>query len=249
MSDSGFRHDADAIRWRPYTVADCLVLTPVGDLDATTYRGFRNDLVKFAMDEPRALILVIDQLRITSQASLTAISSAWLRIGDWPGVPIHLVARNADLRTTMTHSPLALYVPVHANMTAALAGLDDPPIRRRSEIELFPIATSSRLARRFVERTCEDWGISDRSTDAVEVATELVENAIVHAGTDMRLRLELHAGRLAVAVRDGCPREAVLRERGPRPANGLRLVSYLATAWGSTPDMSGGKVVWAVLTQ
>lgn len=248
MNDSGLRQDADAIQWRPYTVADCLVLTPTGDLDATTYRGFRDDLVTFALAEPRALILIIDQLRITSRASLRAISSAWLRINDWPGVPIHLVAHDDHLRTTMTHSPLARYVPVHATTTAALADLDDPPLRRRSEIALPPIATSSRLARRFVERTCADWDITDRLTDAMEVATELVENAIIHAGTDMCLRLELHAGRLAVAVRDGSPAEAVLRERGPRPANGLRLVSHLATTWGSTPDMSGGKVVWAVLS-
>jgi anti-sigma regulatory factor (Ser/Thr protein kinase) len=84
--------------------------------------------------------------------------------------------------------------------------------------------------------------------DAVEVATELVENAIIHAGTELRLRLELHNDRLAVAVSDGSPREAVLCEGNGEPAGGLRLIAELATAWGCAPDAAGGKVVWAVLS-
>jgi len=39
-------------------------------------------------------------------------------------------------------------------------------------------------------------------------------DAIVHAGTPLRLRMELRNGLLTVAVSDGDPREAVLREHG-----------------------------------
>lgn len=239
--------DATAIRWHPADRAGCLVLAPSGQLHARTYRTVRDGLVKFALDQPRALIVVLDDLRITSWESLSAFSSAWLRINDWPGVPILLVADNPRDRAALAGSALARHVSVHADIAAALAGIGDPSGRRRTETELIPIAASSRLARRFVERTCADWGIADRTMPAMQVATELVENAIIHAGTDMRLRLELHDGRLAIAVRDGSSREAVRRESGDRPANGLRLVAQLATAWGCAPDNAGGKVVWAVL--
>lgn len=236
------------VEWRPYRVGDCLVLTPRGDLDARTYRSFRNDLVKFAMDQPRAMIVVVDELRIASSASLTAFSSAWMRIGDWPAVPILLVARGAELRATLAAAVVTRFVPVHHGVTAAMAALRAPPSRRRSEMELFPITASSRLARVFVRRTCERWGLPDRAAAATEVATELVENAIVHAGTDLQLRLELHNDRLTVAVRDGSPAEAVLREPNGDLAGGLHLVAHLSQAWGCAPDMGGGKVVWAVLS-
>jgi hypothetical protein len=240
------RH-ADGFDWRPYPSAGCLVLRPAGDLDARNYRGFRDELVKFAMDQPTGLIVVLDELRISSWGSLTAFSSAWMRIGDWPAVPIVLAVGDPELRARLAGSPLARYVPARDSVSAALAAVGEPPPRRRSEIELFPIAASSRVARRFVERTCRHWCLADRLPDALAVATELVENSITHAGTGMRLRLELHPRGLTVAVRDGSPHDAVLRESGPRPAIGLRLVADLATVWGSAPDRSGGKVVWAVL--
>ena len=238
----------DDIRWESHQAPNCLILTPRGELDSRTYRTFRNDLVRFALDQPDALIVVVDQLRIGSTGSLAAFSSAWMQISEWPGVPILLVAEQAELRAMLDGSAIARYLPVHSSLRAAVAGLRDPPLRRRSEIELVPVASNSRLARVFVHRTCTEWNVNCHLPEAVEVATELVENSIIHARTDLRLRLELHYDRLAVAVRDGSPREAVLRERVRGPASGLRLVAELATVWGRAPDLGGGKVVWAVLT-
>jgi hypothetical protein len=41
----------------------------------------------------------------------------------------------------------------------------------------------------------------------------------------------------------------VLREQGDgdRRRHGLRILAALARVWGCSPEMSGGKVVWAVL--
>jgi len=236
------------LHWHCYRARNCLVLTPQEDLDVRTYRVFRNGLVKFAMDQPRALVVIVDRLRIGSVASLAAFTSAWMRISEWPGVPILLVARQAAMRAALAGSTVSRYMAVYGSLHAAMTALSEPPLRRRSEIELVAVAASSRVARTFVHRTCTDWDVADRIPDAESVATELVENSIIHADTDLRLRLELHDGRLAVAVRDGSPREAVLREDG-RAGSGLRLVAELATAWGCAPDSAGGKVVWAVLSR
>lgn len=235
------------IRWRSRRVTDSLVLEPDGALDASTYRTFRDDLIKFAMDQPRSVIVVLDDLRIASVGALTAFSSAWMRVGDWPGVPILLVAREPELHDALVHSAVHRFVPVHADVEAALATLGDPPPRRRAEAALVGVPASSRMARSFVRSTCARWGLTARVEDATDVATELVENAIVHAGTDLDLRLELRKGRLTVAVRDGSPRQAVLRERTADPARGLHIVASVSRVWGCAPDMRGGKVVWAVL--
>jgi anti-sigma regulatory factor (Ser/Thr protein kinase) len=162
-------------------------------------------------------------------------------------VPILLVARERALRDALANSAVSRFVPVHDDVEAALTALRDPPPRRRTEVELSPVAASSRIARAFVRSTCERWDLADHIQDATEVVTELVENAIVHAGTAMGLRLELRKGRLTVAVRDGSPHEAVLRERIDEPARGLHVVAELARVWGCAPDRNGGKVVWAVL--
>ncbi|WP_411150815.1 SpoIIE family protein phosphatase [Streptomyces sp. A30] len=97
--------------------------------------------------------------------------------------------------------------------------------------------------------------LTDRLTgDAVVVVSELVTNAVVHAGTEVELacRLEPMTGALVVEVLDHHP------SRAPRDASadasyeaseygrGLRLVAALSESWGVT-YRTGAKTVWARL--
>jgi anti-sigma regulatory factor (Ser/Thr protein kinase) len=83
---------------------------------------------------------------------------------------------------------------------------------------------------------------------AVLVASELVTNAIVHARTELRLRVELRGDLLHLAVRDGNPRMLVIIP-GPEAegGRGLWLVDQLARAWGVNRHPDGGKVIWCTL--
>jgi hypothetical protein len=220
-----------------------------GELTSRTYGMLRDTLVTLAMEEPRAVIAQVDDLQISSVSTLTVFSSAWLRVGDWPGVPIIVVATSEPQRSMLAASPMRHLVPVFADVDSAVASVDRPPMRRRAHVGLAPVAASSRYARRFVYETCERWQVSDVTEDAMDIATELVENAIVHAGTPLRLRMDLRSGLLTVAVSDDDPHEAVLREQGEgdRKRQGLRILAALASVWGCTPESSGGKVVWAML--
>jgi hypothetical protein len=90
--------------------------------------------------------------------------------------------------------------------------------------------------------------------DAVIVVSELVTNAVVHAGTDVELLCRLEgSGGLLVEVGDHHPSRAP-RETGsevpyetPEYGRGLRLVATLAESWGIT-YRRGAKTVWARLT-
>ncbi|MEU6528137.1 ATP-binding SpoIIE family protein phosphatase [Streptomyces sp. NPDC046928] len=90
--------------------------------------------------------------------------------------------------------------------------------------------------------------------DAVLAVSELVTNAVVHAGTDVRLtcRLEPDTGALVVEVLDHHPSRAPrdTEAEGPYDATehgrGLRLVARLAESWGVT-YRTGSKTVWARL--
>ncbi|MFD9459632.1 SpoIIE family protein phosphatase [Streptomyces sp. NPDC060027] len=123
-------------------------------------------------------------------------------------------------------------------------------------------------ARRFLFDTLVSWAelalpgteiIDDRLTeDAAVVVSELVTNAVVHAGTDVELlcRLENPAdgssGPLVVEVSDQHPSRAIRDDSAersygtPEYGRGLGLVSALSEAWGIT-YRPGVKTVWARL--
>ncbi|MFF4654717.1 SpoIIE family protein phosphatase [Streptomyces sp. NPDC001381] len=114
-------------------------------------------------------------------------------------------------------------------------------------------------ARDLVRAALTEWGgVAEHLVgDAILVVSELVTNAVVHAGTDVELlcRLEEHpeCGRaVVVEVSDHHPSRAP-RDAPPEPpyetpeyGRGLRLVATLADAWGVT-YRRGAKTVWARL--
>lgn len=81
------------------------------------------------------------------------------------------------------------------------------------------------------------------------LTSELVTNAVVHAGAAVELVVDLDRARLAVEVIDASevgptPREAQPLDTGGR---GLAMVEHLADAWGVT-EVVPGKSVWFSLT-
>ncbi|MET8095304.1 SpoIIE family protein phosphatase [Streptomyces sp. NPDC005236] len=136
----------------------------------------------------------------------------------------------------------------------------------RTSLPGTPLAPAA--ARRFLRDALVSWAemalpgaeiIDDRLTgDAVVVVSELVTNAVVHAGTDVELlcRLESPAdgppGTLVVEVSDHHPSRAIREDSAEPPygtpeyGRGLRLVSALSEAWGIT-YRPGVKTVWSRL--
>ncbi|GGV33240.1 hypothetical protein GCM10010277_18240 [Streptomyces longisporoflavus] len=130
-----------------------------------------------------------------------------------------------------------------------------------------PLAPAA--ARRFVRAALADWselsvpaaaGVTDRLTDdAVLLVSELVTNAVVHAGTNVELLCRLdEAGlgestdSLVIEVSDHHPARAVRSEPAPQLpgmpeyGRGLQLVAALSESWGIT-YRTGTKSVWARL--
>ncbi|OEJ97888.1 SpoIIE family protein phosphatase [Streptomyces thermolilacinus] len=113
-------------------------------------------------------------------------------------------------------------------------------ITARAAATFEPVGRSVATARAFVRDTLQGWGYSDVVDDAVVLTSELVTNAVVHAGTAadvLCLRTE-HGVRVEVADRyperevplQGVaqPVAALDRENG----RGLLLCAALATRWG-----------------
>jgi anti-sigma regulatory factor (Ser/Thr protein kinase) len=87
------------------------------------------------------------------------------------------------------------------------------------------------------------------------VMSELVTNALEHAGTPIVVVVSLRGGSVHLTVSDGVAAPPRLLElAGPRRdqplderGHGMRLVRATAAAWGWLPTRTG-KVVWATLT-
>jgi anti-sigma regulatory factor (Ser/Thr protein kinase) len=120
-----------------------------------------------------------------------------------------------------------------------------------------PEPTAAAAARRFVRNTLQTWLIGgapiaahELVDDAVLLTSELVTNAVVHAGTPVEVTCKLADGGVEVVVSDGHPARLVPEppENEHFPAErtsgrGLLLPAALASAWGVTYGRSA-KAVW-----
>lgn len=111
--------------------------------------------------------------------------------------------------------------------------------------------TSVARARRFLETTFADWGVTeDLAEQALIVVSELVTNALTHARSGCQVRLAMTESAVRIAVVDhgeGTP--------DPQPfsstrshGRGLHIVGALSTVWGvdRAPE---GKMVWADMSR
>jgi PAS domain S-box-containing protein len=106
------------------------------------------------------------------------------------------------------------------------------------------------VARRAVRDALAVAGASHLGEVAQLVVSELVTNAVVHAGTPVTLRITAGPDALRVEVEDGSPHLPVLRTWADTAGTGrgLRIVEEHADRWSA--DHSGaGKVVWFEIGQ
>jgi anti-sigma regulatory factor (Ser/Thr protein kinase) len=119
---------------------------------------------------------------------------------------------------------------------------------QRQQITLACDAASPGLARRFVRQALERWSLGEVTETAELLASELVTNAVVHAGTPAVLTVRLRAPYLLVEVADGSDRAPVpVAEPGAENGRGLQLVEQVAASWGHEA-LREGKVVWFALS-
>jgi len=120
-----------------------------------------------------------------------------------------------------------------------------------------PQPSAAGQARRFVRETLGSWGVpgpaaraADLVDDVVLLTSELVTNAVVHAGTEVQVTCRMSGTAIEVAVRDRHPARSLgpPGQQGDDPAartsgRGLLLPSALATAWGVSYTRAA-KAVW-----
>lgn len=221
------------------------IVRPQGRLDLSSYATLRDGLLKLAADEPAAIVVRLDSdFSVSTRTMFAVFTTVWMKVSEWPGVPIVLVPESARHAHELKLSGVTRFVPAYATLRSAVASVDHPPRRRRDTIDLPGSPAAPLAARTFVRRTCERWQVPWIVDDAILVASELTENAVRHARSVSVLRLELRPSVLVIAVRDTDPRPPMRARHG----HGVDIVEQVSRTWGWSPSFDGGKVVWAVLT-
>jgi anti-sigma regulatory factor (Ser/Thr protein kinase) len=101
-------------------------------------------------------------------------------------------------------------------------------------------------ARRFTGAYLSQWGLHGVQESAILLVSELVTNALLHAGGPARLELRPKADRVRICVSDDAPVEPTPQHPDDESdhGRGLMLVDMLAREWGVVPA-GLGKTVWA----
>lgn len=120
---------------------------------------------------------------------------------------------------------------------------DFVPIFESAAMELIDITRARHevMARLFDSQYSGDIG------DVALALSELVTNAVIHAGGATKITVSCAANRIRIEVQDDDPRRPYQRvDRGEPGGLGLVIVEDLSERWGSR-SIATGKVVWAVM--
>ncbi|MGI5378664.1 SpoIIE family protein phosphatase [Streptomyces sp. CA-251387] len=113
-------------------------------------------------------------------------------------------------------------------------------ITARAAASFDPVGRSVASARSFVRDTLQGWGFADIVDDAVVLTSELVTNAVVHAGTSADVLCLRSEDGVRIEVADRYPEREIPLQGSPvnmgspdrEGGRGLQLCAALATRWG-----------------
>jgi anti-anti-sigma regulatory factor len=225
-----------------------LVARITGKLGMAETTRVRVHLLKCLAEQPTALLVDLSGLRVSEPLALSVFTAVVRQAARWPGTPVLLCAPQPEA-AELFGAAAYRRLPVFDSLDVARDRLGDDARSLPTVAEdLLPTRGAAWESRNLATDACLRWDLPELVAPASLICSELVSNAVDHAGTMMRLRLSLGQKHLFIALRDGSPAEPVVTDPGPGAdrGRGLLLVGTVANSWGFLPA-SDGKVVWASL--
>src|SRR5688572_28803305 len=97
--------------------AGAVIATPVGTLDLASYASLRDTLIKLAAGEPLALIVRLGPgFTVPSRAVLSVFTTVWMKISQWPDIPLVLLAESEPHRHELHASGVSRFVCTAASL-------------------------------------------------------------------------------------------------------------------------------------
>ncbi|HEY3010844.1 MAG TPA: ATP-binding protein [Micromonosporaceae bacterium] len=226
-------------------------VTLSGPLNVRTVRPARLILQKSLAEHPITVLVDLNGVTVESDMALWVLPAMARQAADGTVILVYVAAASETGR--LVRRVLDRTLPIHEDRPAALAAmLDHPATRRRIHGRYPPEVRSAGAARTLARDACERWALEGLRDDAQLIVSELVTNAIEHAGTAVDVTLVLLPPYLHIQVRDGSSAPPAFPVGAPRTVNrttrgrGLQMITMLASGWGTT-IRAYGKTVWATL--
>ncbi|WP_229068034.1 ATP-binding protein [Actinoplanes sp. DH11] len=209
-------------------------------------------------EHPDAIVVDLSRLLDPhSQSASTWVTAQLAAATLRPPVPLALcVPPDLPLAHRMQGLGAGRFLPVYAKVRQARVALAGRiPGSERLTLTLAPDPDAPSAARNLVSDACLSWGLTPLLHRSRLVMSELVSNAVEHAGTEIRVSVTRRGPGLHLSVADDDPALPRMLDRTARPrpdvplderGHGLRTVQETAAAWGTVPG-DGGKVVWATV--
>ncbi|WBB97245.1 MULTISPECIES: ATP-binding protein [unclassified Solwaraspora] len=203
------------------------------------------------LEEPLALLVELDEVTVASPIGLRVF--AIVQGGDASHRPVvHLCARPDSPTGRLARHSISGLVSVQDSVIDATKLVESAPRSPyRWHEYLPPHPRSPGEARRLIGGACRSWQLTTLVDEAMVIGSELVSNAVEHAGTELDVTTTRQAGAIRISVRDRAvelPRPATGPRPGPAPGRGrgLAIIEALASDWGYA-GFADGKTVWAAL--
>jgi anti-anti-sigma factor len=226
----------------------CVVLSLAGRLDLAAAPKVQAAILLELAEQPPAIICDLGQVEALDPVCAGVFTSIRHPALGWPGTALALCALRPAVADTLRQLRLTHHLTIHPSLDEALRNTCARPSALREHLTLRPVPTAAGAGRDFIRKLCGRWGVQELADPAVLLASELVTNAVAHAGTTMELRVELRDRRLYLAVSDQDPnlRRLLAARQGVDRGRGLLILDQVAAAWGVRRN-GAGKVVWCTL--
>jgi anti-anti-sigma regulatory factor len=237
------------LSWTVDDTAGHIVVAVRGDLVLDGTPRLRTALLKCLAEQPHALLVDLAGMDSTEPTALAVFTAVAHQAARWPGTPVLLCGSRPAVRAQLDRGrfgALQTYESVSAALLAIAGGRVSASVLTE---QLLPVTGAVRHARDLATEACSAWDLPHLLGPVSLLVSELVSNAVEHAGTMITVQFARRSRYLHLAVRDGLPQEPILDPPPPgsvRRGHGLVLVDSVATHWGTLPT-SDGKVVWATL--
>jgi hypothetical protein len=224
-----------------------LAVRAAGDLSLRTVPDLRDAILKASAEQPRGLVCDLREVHASREA-LTILHVVADQVADWPASPMAVVATAPPMLDQLGRLGLRRRLPVVPDLEQAAAALRYSPRFLVAATWLASTVDAPAAARAFAGWQLGRWRAGEVIEAAQWVVSELVTNAVVHAGTELTVRVSLAGRRVGVAVGDrGTGRVARPQASADGGGWGLTVVEQLTRSWGVLPRMGDGAVVWAIL--
>jgi DNA-binding CsgD family transcriptional regulator/anti-anti-sigma regulatory factor len=185
----------------------CFVLAMTGQITVATAPQVQHTLLKGLAEGPPAIVCDLGGVDVLDPVCATVFATvANHPASRWPTTSLLLCGAQPAVAEVLGGLEARHFLPLYDTLQEALDAVVDRPAYLYDALRLAPTPGATAVARRFVRETLQRWRLAppdgELSEQAQLLADELVAAAVVHAQTDMLLRLKLGGDLLHIVIRD-----------------------------------------------